>query len=399
MYNPGSLLHSIVINRVALFWLIIVISGCDESPSKVIASTSVYILPVYNDIKLVSTRDTIHFPLSATTYNQIKSFNYFSQGSTSFISFYDRGSQSICIYDFDKTKRVKKIRLKKIFKDEPLKNTTVYTKSFDSILVTNGRKVYLLDSSGTVKNFIEFFEGLGTKAVYDNTTPVYFKDGLIYMGVSHNVNETSLPDIKKWRAMYEFDIDKNNRKLYYQAPFIYLNNLYGNHFLDYSYCINQKGNFVFSFPADTSIYETNLKDYHVSYFAKSRYQSEPISVIPKEALEADEGLKEYLLRDSYGPVYYDFFRQRYLRLAKRKISLEEYKAKDFKRSQSVIIFNKEFKIIGETELDNNIAFGSVLFTDDGSIYVRTNFSDEYALHFVRLEYNERNGEEINFSKN
>jgi hypothetical protein len=177
--------------------------------------------------------------------------------------------------------------------------------------------------------------------------------------------------------------------LYYHLPELYQNNLYGFNFLNYNYCYNNHGRFVFSFPADTNIYETDLAGCHVAYYAKSRFHSGNITPVSKEELQGnDAGYKQYKLRDSYGPVYFDPFRKRYLRLAKQKISAADYTNKKLERKESVIVFNENFKIIGELEITDDFAFSTLFFTSNGDMYARVKPGDEYALHFVRLEYKE-----------
>jgi hypothetical protein len=155
------------------------------------------------------------------------------------------------------------------------------------------------------------------------------------------------------------------------------------------YCVNDKGNLVFSFSADTSIYETNLEDYHVAYYGKSRFQEEDISPVPETELEKDNGFKQLTIRDSYGPIYYDSYKKRYLRVARQKISGELYETNKWERRSSFIIFDENFRIIGEGRFPADLSYSSIFFTPEGRIYSRVNIKDEYALHFVRLAYEER----------
>ena len=172
-------------------------------------------------------------------------------------------------------------------------------------------------------------------------------------------------------------------------PSLYRENLYGYSFLEYSSCVNDQGNFVFSFPADTNIYETNLTGLNNAYFAKSRFQTSTIASVAQSTIDSGQGRKEYYLRDSYGTIYYDPHHKRYLRFAKQKIRESDYLANKKERKRSVIIFNEDFKIIGESAVADSLGFKTIFITPKGSIYIRTNAGDEQALHFVRLEYSDK----------
>jgi len=346
------------------------------------------IAPSYENIKLTLQPDTLHFQLGAKIYNEIKSFNYFMNDGLAYISFYDRRSESIVIYNFHSRQLCKQLQLKRILKDKQFYKVSVYTQNFDSIYVTNLDKLYLLDSAGRISRTVQCRDGIENIAFYDTYVPIVVKQNIIYMGLRPFVKESSLPAIRKWKVLCGFDLNKASTSLYYPLPSIYHKGLYGRRFLNYSYCLNEKGNFVFSFPADTSIYETNLTDLHLAYNARSKFQAAPIEPVSDEALKKDEGSKEYALRDAYGPIYYDHSTHRYLRIVKHKIAKADFDAQNYRRSYGIIILNQQFKIIGEFLLDYDILLDSIMITQVGEIYARVNKDDENALHFVRLRWNE-----------
>lgn len=361
------------------------LTNCHNTDNTV-HSTYKYMRPVYNDIQLITQADTLNFALSNNSYNEIKSFNYFIHNGKAFISFLDGRAQAVNIYDFSTRQRIKKIKLKRWLGDQPLYKTTVFVRNFDSIFVTNQTALYLFDSTGNLKNSIDFEK---MKYVFfDNTHPIAFRDNMLYMGIRPYMSETSFSELRRWRLLYEIDLQHTKKHLSYSLPEIYHKNLYGYNFLDYSYCYNDKGNFVFSFPADTNIYETNLNDLHIAYYGKSRLQREDILPVSEEAIKSDKAYREFRLRDSYGSIYYDPIKKRYLRLARQKISETEFQEKTGVKKQSVIIFDEHFMVIGEPVLADDLSFSSLFFTGNGQMYVRVNSRDEYALHFVRLAYSE-----------
>jgi len=372
-----------------LMILYIVFMGC-HNKKDVKEATYRYMSPVYSGIKLSATDDTIHFPLPNSTYNRIGVFNCFKEDSVTYISFFDRGSKSLNIYNFYSQELVKRAHLHDWVKNNKLDKASVFVKNFDSIYVTTHSSFYLLDSSGVIKSKVEFPEEFDKWGYISNIEPAVFKDNLTYIGVKPFINEKSVKAQRDWKPLYAFDMKNKTKRLFYSLPNVYQENLYGYAFLEYSYCINNKGNFVFSFAADENIYETNLSDYHIAYFGKSKFQKGNIEPVTREDLKRDDSYKFYCIRDSYGAIFFDPYRKRYLRMAKQRMSEAEFVSKTGRKKRSVIIFNENFQIIGESETNDEFSFDSIIFMDDGSIYARTNTKDERSLHFVRLTYQQLN---------
>ncbi|WP_207514021.1 DUF4221 family protein [Longitalea luteola] len=343
--------------------------------------------PRYDLIQLHVANDTLHFKLDENTYNEIKSFNVFKHNEVEYISFYDRRSESVNIYNWDSKNLIKKVFLKECFPEDQLYKTSVYCKSFDSIYVTNKTKLYLLDTARKIKRSISFVKKPRFAwAAFDNTTPPVFKGNYLYMGVRPYVKETSLQALKEWKVLYRFDMINNKSELVYHLPEMYRSDYYGYDFLDFSYCSNYEGNIILSFPADTNIYETDLLNKHIAYCGKSQFQKDRIQPVAKDVLKNGDGYKSYLLRDSYGAIYFDPFTKRYLRASKSKISELDYQNKHTKKNQHILIFDQHLRIIGESPIDSGIILNSIFFSSNGSMYARINANDEYGLHFAKLEY-------------
>lgn len=372
-----------------LSFLYILHTNCNTG-NQPVPDTYTYIQPQYGLVGLNTIADTISFALDEHTYKDIKSFNVFREKNTEYIAFYDRRSESINVYDYSSRQLANRFTLKKFIPGQ-LYKTSVFLKNFNNIFIANKTSLYLFDSTGTKKKSIHFLdEPAYAWPVFENCNPPVINDTSLFAIVRPNVKYKSLGALKEWKVLYEFNLQTGKAILHYSLPGLYRKGLYGYYFLDYNFCYNNNGYFVFSFPADTVIYETNLTNYHKSYFARSKNQQSDIKPVNKEALEKDEGLKAYSTRDSYGTVFFDPYRKYYLRLAKQRVSEEEFVTKSRKRKQTVLIFDEHFKIIGESEISNEIIFDSLFFTSDGNIYARINAKDEYALHFVQLQYEEKN---------
>jgi hypothetical protein len=365
--------------------MLLLLAGCGstQNDNPVILKT---IAPDYTLIELHETTDTLHFGLNNDTYNVLRSFNLFKEKSFNYISFYDKRSQTINIYNLENCSFFKQLPLNRLLRGKQLYKTSVNVRNFDSIFITNKTSLYLLDSAGNIKKSIDFTkEKSFGKANFEPSSIPVLKDNILFTGSKLSLNPSSFDDLRKCKVLYEFDLNSSKTILNYSLPDTYKKNLYGPKFFDYSYCYNNKGNFVFSFSADPNIYETNLADFHISYLGKSRFQATDIHPVDNTELLLKESSKQYALRDSYGAIYFDTYNNRYLRHVKHKISEQDYIAKK-KRKESILLLNGDFKIIGESEIMGDLSFESLFITPDGRIYARTKLRDDYALHFVRLEY-------------
>lgn len=357
--------------------------GCQQIPEPM-ASAYTFITPTYDKIELLPQSDTLHFALDSSSYNQIRTFNYFTQNNKPYIVFFDKRVRTLNFYNFITQSLVASLVLKKDFE-----KGCSYIINFDSIILINDKRLILIDSAGNIKNDIANFEDRHKRPTIDNETPPLLKNNILYTGTKPGLKESSLKAQHQWNIICGIDLANNSKLLYYNLPATYWDKLYGNSFLAYSYCINNRGNFVFSFPADTNIYETNLVNYNKAYFAKSQFQTGDILPVSKKAIDSGQSRKEYYLRDAYGTIYFDPSRKRYVRFAKQKITEADYLANRKERERSVIILNEDFKIIGESLLDSTLAaFKTIFFTPEGGMYIRVKSEDEQAIHFVRLEYSD-----------
>jgi hypothetical protein len=360
--------------------------GCQQKKSTVENIYS-HIDPEYNFVQLQETSDSLHIFLDDSTFSSIKSFNIFYKDGNDYFSFHDGHSQTVNIFDLLSGALLKKIRLKEVLKNPRFLKTAVFCKNFDSILVSNLASFYIIDTSGTIKDSIVVpVKSDYNLAVFGNQNPPVIKNGLLYTGARASLGHSSFKALRNWRILYEFDLVKKRTALRYPLPEFYQENIYGENFLKYNYCYNDKGNFVFSFWADTLIYETNLIDCYKSYFAKSRFQSDLIQPPSKKDLENNGDSKDYTLKDSYGAIYFDPYAKRYLRVAKSRVTPADYEAKRRTKRQRVIIFDQHFKIIGESPISERVSLDQLFFTKNGDIYARTKIKDEYSIHFVRLAY-------------
>nr|WP_168208837.1 DUF4221 family protein [Chitinophaga sp. XS-30] len=342
-------------------------------------------------LNIECTADTLRFPLGEDIFNTIESFNIFSQNDKRYISFYEGTSETINIYHFDSGRLTKQIHIKSTIPEKKFSKTSVFTKTMDSIFIVNNNNIYIIDTSCNIKHSFTLQElDAHAMILFENSLLPAFQGSKIITGRHARSLGAYLGTLQMWKMIYSFDLKTGKMEEFYSLPDTYLNNLFGYNFLDYSFCYNDKKRFVLSFPADTNIYETDLKKYHVAFYGQSRYQTSPIPPVPKKELltNMEVRLKSYLVRDSYGEIYFDPIKKRYLRVAKSGLTESEYSEKIRSKKQRLIILDEYLTIIGESAIDQNVSLSSIVITMNGEIYARVNRQDEYAVNFVRLEYSE-----------
>ncbi len=340
----------------------------------------------YNTVDIIPTSDTIRFLLDEESFSDLESWSVREISGKTYITFFDQVSESINIYSYPDNSHINKIELQRFFK--PTTVNSAYFHNYDSIFLTTREALYMIDSSGkNVKKFTFDRESRQGRGRISPENPLYLQHNTAFLAVSPSIDNSSKSSIRSWKMLWTVNLENNKTSRYYHLPEIYTENYYVGKLIKYSYCMNDAGRFVVSFAADTMLYETDLKDYHHSYFAKSQYQLQPIKYSSRDKLrEIKEEAKVYMTSDSYGSVYYDPYHHRYLRVAKPPISEDDFDAKRYQRPYRLIIFDKHFKIIGESDFEEGIDLRRMFFTPDGKIYAEVTSPTDYQFNFLRLEY-------------
>ena len=110
------------------------------------------------------------------------------------------------------------------------------------------------------------------------------------------------------------------------------------------------------------------------YNGKSRYLKKMRPIL-KEGVDGFMGIKEAVEAASYSHIMYDKYRDIYYRFAEMPCELgaNEYVYNDAKaREFSVIIFDKDFRIIGETKFPGNKYFYKMSFIGRDGLYISEN---------------------------
>lgn len=345
----------------------------------------IFLKPQYKEYTISTSKDTLNIPLNNNTYNNIKSLNVFNDNGKEYLSFYDGRSKSISIYSLSPVELIKITHLNSLFDNSELLKTAVYSINFDTIFVASVNKFSILDSSGKMKQQISLPDPEKKMLAYvGSDCPPKIAGNKIYTAIRPNIRETSLKAVENWKPIYEFDLDSKSAKRVSMLPDFYGKGYYGDHYMKYNFCVNEKGNIILSFWADSLIYAYDDKNGLQPYLGKSLYQSKQIHPLGKEALNTDAEAKKFLTQDCYGPIFFDSYNKRYYRAFYPKISENDYTLKKWERQKRLIIFDEDLRIVGEVEVKDLVSLSDIFFSDGGSIYARINPTDEYTVHFLKI---------------
>lgn len=333
----------------------------------------------YDKVDLIATEDTIHLKLEDDVYTTINSINSFRSDTTTCIAFLEKRSQSINIYDLNTSKLIRKIDIRPTFKNNIIRKPSLYMLSLDSIYIASEKGIFLLDSSGVIRDSLPRIQDkLDVHPSINNIMPLILRNGTILVGLKRG-SKTRVPEmVKEAKLMYAYKSSKEGGFLDQKYSDTYTKEFYNSKFMPYSYCVNGKGDFVFSYAADSFIRVTDFNRLYKRYNGSAQH--------PVRQLKS-KNTQDYFYRSTtYSAIYFDSVGLRYLRIVQYGLPPEEKYDVVRRKRNGVIIMDKDFRIIGESVLDDNISPASLLITKKGDIYARTADWDDRALHFVKLEY-------------
>ena len=365
------------ISHILIF--VILIGGfisCQDSSK---GSTATY------DIGLVELKKII-LPIDENTYYFSRSIHQNEEDGKEFLYFEntEKRQYEIIIYDIKTQKIARRIQLQKqgangvpaVMGSKPLGNSGTI-----ALFQNNLSRITLLNDSGKV---VRKYPIKCSKAYFipflpssDFYTPTFMKDSVLY--VSSLVNK---PNLRKedWRTIsLFFQLNLNSGEvdflpLYYPSVFNQnVQNLAMGAEFSYDYNYNEN-RLVCSFIGFDSLVVSD--DLHSTklYDGKSLYlkKRKPKLVEASEGLQAifkvkEEGYYYHIMYDKYRDVYYRFVDHPCEQAAE-----DMYSHTPRSREFSVIIFNKDLRIIGETKFSGNKYDNRMSFVGRDGLYISEN---------------------------
>ena len=367
-----------------IHWLImgislIVLASCQPKSGK--------LEPIYKT-ELVETKK-ITLPVDENTYYLSKSMFHFEDEGKEFLSFGNQTKRQyateIIIYDLNSQNIHKRFPLLRegpnaipaAYGAVPFGNPDVfiyYQGNIDRITLSNGdgQVIRRYQKTSPDGKPVSLHEGFSYAQF-----PSFWIDSMVYFHQSVN-----RPFVKRndWKTIPMFaSMDLRNGKIKRSSlcyPTIFdtdVKNLISGHNFMYNYNY-QKKLLVCSFCEFDSLMVTSDLTNVRWYNGKSRYLKKMRPIL-REDTEGFAGLIESKEAASYSHIMYDKYRDIYYRFAEMPCELgpNEYVYNDAKaREFSVIIFDKDFRIIGETKFPGNKYFYKMSFIGRDGLYISEN---------------------------
>jgi len=246
-------------------------------------------------------------------------------------------------------------------------------KNKDSIVVLSKKKnkLYVADFNGKILHKAELKAGTiqllmsihnyKRMALLPPNKIIYHKSPFIKaeLGGYWNFAMTFCYDLKtqKYDSVYKYD-GKTSKDVY-SAGHSYT-----------GFYPTKKGSYLYSMGTDKEIVVTDLKGKVEYKYAASKYNTKSIPKITKGHTDK-EGDEFYANNYAYRHIIYDEYRDVYYRFAlhPNENMNEDY---DHGKPFSIIILDKEFKIIGETEVIKSFYYYDNFFVAHEGLYISNN---------------------------
>ena len=355
----------------------ILLFSCQDNPK---SSTASY------DRGLVESKK-ITLPIDENTYYLSKRMFQYEEEGKEFLFFgsFEKSAYEIILFDIEKEYVHKRIPLSKegpngipaIMGCRPWDNSDKFIAFQHNI-----SRLSIIDEKGNVLKHYSTNPGDG-RFIYCHdglsysSAPAFIKDSIVYFS-----SDVSKPNMKhyEWINVPMFSsLDLRTGKidqLFINYPPIFdqnITNLAGGHEFGYDY--NYKEDYlVCSFYGYDSLMVTyNMQDVRW-YNGRSRYLK---SIRPylAEAGNLTRTLTRFRENPLYPRVLYDKYRNVYYRFAEMPYELKQNESPfdDPKgREFSVIVFDKDFNIIGETKFPGNKYFYKMSFVGRDGLYISEN---------------------------
>lgn len=348
---------------------IVFISNCSDSKG---ISTNIETHTLFQN-------GSLELSLDSSISISFNTIQYFNDGNNEFLYLLDWLAMNIIVFDLDQGNVLKKIMLHEIGPNSTgtldSENSGIFVFAPDSILLhnQNSRKVYLIDSAGTVlKSRI-----ISTMGVSE---PFSFLDHPIFENGEHLIFplRSSLQDPKLSNEHFIMSLNINSYETYnhcnYTDEFDDFSFGFHNYFYEPYLCQFTKNQFIVSFPGTTDIF---LYDEDYNKIRNFNLVSDKIKVPNKfhrKVNTNEESFEEHNMffrtTDVYGRIY-NVNNKLFLREIINPPNAEEFKKGSRERKYSFIIMDNDMNILGlyDQFLENTYNFIYSFIDKDGYLNI------------------------------
>ena len=360
-----------------------------------------------NEYSLVPTKEYANFEIDADTKLYMKALYLFTDTATNkeYLTFQNATENEILIYDWESKKRLKKVVAEKEGANGVGKVFGYLMKSFDEIYLPNAHYplISMIDTTGRIKRKIPY------KKTTDGDILITARSiTIIHQPFNLIDNKIYITQRLNWKYKYQA-IEKSPisvtidtitgiiKALPMRFPPIISSEKYISGVIEEEVKFSREFNgkeFVYSFFYDENIHIANIAHDSVrTVSAKSRFIKAPEKA---KLADVSTNMKNTCELAMYGNLIYDKYREVYYRFAyhSEDFNVDEenfFELYAFGRNKfSIIILDKDFQCIGETEFPEGIySTRGYLIRKDGlylstSHYKNPSFSDDL-LQFERIE--------------
>ncbi|CCZ38869.1 DUF4221 family protein [Bacteroides sp.] len=341
------------------------------------------------------------FNLDSETVQTTEYLQLFKSGGKIIFSFVNEYDNSIVLYDYATGKNMRKIK----FEREGANGINSVT----SYLIINEDSIYLYDRTthllilandrSIVKdkkriNIVRCLKGdsiFAPSELFPRTNSPILKigDELLLSGTLfyefEGENDSNRP------VMAFYNLQKNTIRYSDSYPSMYHSGNWGGSFtyrFPY-YTLSPNNELVISFAADHNIrvHHVNSLQYHEFYAGtKEDIVIEPVEKsLDFEHFSPEADRDHYVHSLNYGCIHYDSYREVYYRLAGHPDSSIDPKEGVLRKPMSVTILDKNFQIVGETMLPQELYLLNQCFVGPDGFHIQVESEDDDIMRFKTFE--------------
>ncbi len=341
------------------------------------------------------------FNLDSETFQTTEYLQLFKSGEEIIFSFVNEYDNSIVLYDYATGENMRKIK----FEREGANGINSVT----SYLIINEDSIYLYDRTthllslandrSIVKdkkriNIVRCLKGdsiFAPSELFPRTNSPILKigDELLLSGTLfyefEGENDSNRP------VMAFYNLQKNTIRYSDSYPSMYHSGNWGGSFtyrFPY-YTLSPNNELVISFAADHNIrvHHVDSLQYHEFYAGtKEDIVIEPVEKsLDFEHFSPEADRDHYVHSLNYGCIHYDSYREVYYRLAGHPDSSIDPKEGVLRKPMSVTILDKNFQIVGETMLPQELYLLNQCFVGPDGFHIQVESEDDDIMRFKTFE--------------
>lgn len=319
------------------------------------------------------------FPLDSLTPNYTipEGCSYRLLNGIPTLTYFNRLNYTLVFFDVKKKEEYHRIQLKKqgMYPVNHIVGMEVISRDSILLLPMYIKRLYLLNWQGDIYRVYNLAKEASLDRMWKNepARQLDFVDQECIMGTTPLADQNQPNQYYRipLGAAYDLKTEKLNVNFIEYPPLYQNKTNFGFYHAQSSYCINDKGHIVVSFPADPNLY---LYDRSKRFTGKVSAECSQFSGKVSAFTHAGEEEKYYFNEDGYESVYYDKYRNVYYRFATAGIDgklpvSSNALYKGLFKPVYIIILDEKLNKIGEILLPENKHYFLNTFINEDGLYL------------------------------